>query len=204
MLTEGISKSYKSGIAHRIGHKAVKTLAQAAKPADLRSCYAVPVLFEIEGKDLVANPELAGEVFGPSTLIIRYGSRQEMLALARGVEGQLTATLHATESDLNGHADLLNVLERKAGRIVVNGFPTGVEVCNAMVHGGPYPSTSDSRFTSVGSLAIYRWARPVCYQDFPQSTLPDELKDENPHGILRMVNGQQTREAVKQLLAASH
>lgn len=196
MLTEGISKSYKSGVKERTGHAAVTTLAQATPPAGLKSCYAVPALFEIAGADLVKNPELAGEVFGPSTLIIRYQNREEMLALARGVEGQLTATLHGTEGDLREASDLINILERKAGRLIVNGYPTGVEVCHAMVHGGPFPATSDSRFTSVGTLAIYRWARPVCYQDFPQAGLPAELRDENPLGILRMVNGSYTRDAV--------
>jgi NADP-dependent aldehyde dehydrogenase len=203
MLTEGIAKSYKSGVGQRTGHNAVRTVAQAQAAADLKSSYAVPALFEISGQDLVKNPALAGEVFGPSTLVIRYRDRDEMLTLAREVEGQLTATLHATENDLRQYPDLVNVLERKAGRLIVNGYPTGVEVCHAMVHGGPFPATSDSRFTSVGALAIYRFARPVCYQDFPQSVLPDALKDENPNGILRMINGQYTREAVKQLLAAT-
>lgn len=195
MLTEGISKSYKSGVAHRTGHGAVKTLAQAAPPPDLKSGYAVPALFEIAGRELVKHPELAEEVFGPSALVIRYGSREEMLALARGIEGQLTATLHATENDLRQYPDLVGILERKAGRLIVNGYPTGVEVCHAMVHGGPFPATSDSRFTSVGTLAIYRWAGPVCYQDFPQSALPDALKDSNPLGIVRMINGELTRNA---------
>jgi len=95
-----------------------------------------------------------------------------------------------------GAADLVAILERKAGRLVVNGFPTGVEVCHAMVHGGPYPATSDSRTTSVGTQAIYRFARPVCYQDFPQAALPDELKNGNPLGILRLLNGVYTRDAV--------
>ncbi len=196
MLTEGISKSYRSGVAHRSGHSAVRTLAQAAAPIDMKSCHAVPALFEVSGRDLVENPELAGEVFGPSTLVIRYASRAEMLELARGIEGQLTATLHGTQADLAEYFDLIGVLERKAGRLVVNGFPTGVEVCHAMVHGGPFPATSDSRFTSVGTQAIYRWARPVCYQDFPQAALPDELRDENPLGILRMIDGVVTRDAV--------
>lgn len=203
MLTEGIARSYKSGVAHRTGHSAVRTLAQPAAPADLKNCQAIPALFEIAGKDLVKNPELAGEVFGPSTLIIRYQSRAEMLELAGGVEGQLTGTLHGTEVDLAAHSDLIAVLERKAGRLVVNGFPTGVEVCHAMVHGGPYPATSDGRFTSVGTQAIYRWARPVCYQDFPQAALPEELKDENPLGILRMVDGAYTRDAVGQKAAVA-
>jgi 2,5-dioxopentanoate dehydrogenase len=194
MLTESISRSYRSGVTSRKGNPRVSTVAQAGAPADLAGTYAVPILFEIAGADLVRDPELAGEVFGPSTLVIRYENRDEMLALARSVEGQLTATLHGTESDLTSHADLISILERKAGRLIVNGFPTGVEVCHAMVHGGPYPATSDSRFTSVGTQAIYRFVRPVCYQDFPQSALPNELKDENPLGIWRLVNGSLTRE----------
>lgn len=196
MLTEGIAKSYRAGVAHHSAHGAVKTLAQAAATAELKSCHAIPALFEVSGGDLMRNPELAGEVFGPSTLIIRYESRAEMLEMARGLEGQLTATLHGTDADLAEYADLISILERKAGRLVVNGFPTGVEVCHAMVHGGPYPATSDSRFTSVGTQAIYRWARPVCYQDFPQAALPEELKDENPLGIVRMVNGEYTRKQI--------
>ena len=196
MLTEGIAKSYKTGIAERTGNAAVATLAQAAAPADLKGSYAVPALFEIAASELERNPALANEIFGPSTLVIRYQSREQMLALARSLSGQLTATLHATESDLAAYSDLVSILERKAGRIVVNGFPTGVEVCHAIVHGGPYPATSDPRFTSVGTLAIYRWARPVCYQDFPQAALPEDLRNGNPNGILRLVNGKYTREAV--------
>jgi NADP-dependent aldehyde dehydrogenase len=145
---------------------------------------------------LLRDPELATEVFGPSTLVIRYQNREELMALARSLEGQLTATLHGTERDLAAFADLIAVLERKAGRLIVNGFPTGVEVCHAMVHGGPYPATSDSRATSVGTYSIYRFVRPVCYQDFPQAALPDELKDANPVDIWRLVDGQFTRDAV--------
>ena len=196
MLTEGIARSYKSGVAHRAGHSAVRSLAQAAAPIDMKSCHTVPALFEINSHDLLANPELAGEVFGPSTLVIRYQSRAEMLELARALEGQLTATLHGSHGDLLEYCDLVGILERKAGRLIVNGYPTGVEVCHAMVHGGPFPATSDSRFTSVGSQAIYRWARPVCYQDFPDVSLPEELRNENPLAILRTINGTVTREPV--------
>lgn len=196
MLTEGIANSYKTGSAQRTGNPAVATLAQAAAPAELKNSYAVPALFEINGNELEKNPALASEIFGPSTLVIRYLSREQMLSLATGLTGQLTATLHATESDLAAHADLVRILERKAGRLVVNGFPTGVEVSHAMVHGGPCPATSDPRFTSVGTLAIYRWARPVCYQDFPQAALPEDLRDANPNGILRLVNGQYTRDPI--------
>ena len=198
MLTEGISKSYRSGVVHRQGSRAVETVAQAAASEGSASTYAVPVVFQISGSDLKRKPELMTEVFGPSTLVIRYEDRQELTALARSLEGQLTATLHGTDADIAEFADLVAVLERKAGRLIVNGFPTGVEVCHAMVHGGPYPATSDSRATSVGTQAIYRFVRPVCYQDFPQPALPEELKDGNPLGIWRLVNGKFTRDAVNQ------
>lgn len=195
MLTDGISKSYRSGVAGRQAHGNVETVAQMASGSS-NSAYAEPVVFQIAGADLLRDPELATEVFGPSTLAIRYENREELMALARSLEGQLTATLHGTERDLAAFADLIAILERKAGRLIVNGFPTGVEVCHAMVHGGPYPSTSDSRATSVGTYSIYRFVRPVCYQDFPQAALPDELKDANPVGIWRLVDGQFTRDAV--------
>ncbi len=195
MLTEGIAKSYRAGITGRQAIGCVETVAQATADG-AGSCHSEPVLMQIAGKDLLREPELATEVFGPSTLVIRYENREELLELARSLEGQLTATLHGSEADLAASADLIAILERKAGRLVVNGFPTGVEVCHAMVHGGPYPATSDSRATSVGTYSIYRFVRPVCFQDFPQAALPDELKNENPLGIWRMVDGQFTRDAV--------
>ena len=111
------------------------------------------------------------------------------------LEGQLTATVHGTPGDFQQAERLLRMLERKAGRLILNGFPTGVEVCPAMNHGGPYPATTDVRFTSVGTAAIYRFARPVCYQDFPAALLPAALRDENPLGIRRIVNGKLTRGA---------
>jgi NADP-dependent aldehyde dehydrogenase len=195
MLTEGIYKSYKSLVAERQKTGGVAVLAEATSEA-AGSVNAPPVLFEVSGSELLREPKLAEEIFGPSTLVIRYKDREELLGLASALEGQLTATLHGTEADIMAFADLVAILGRKAGRLVVNGFPTGVEVCHAMVHGGPYPATSDSRTTSVGTQAIYRFARPVCYQDFPQAALPDELKNENPLGILRLVNGAYTRDAV--------
>jgi len=201
MLTEGIAKSYRSGVAGRGKQNGVETLAQAASNG-AGSCYAVPAIFEIAGAELELDPHLAGEIFGPTTLVIRYESRKELMRLAAGLEGQLTATLHGSEADLAAFADLVAILERKAGRLVVNGFPTGVEVCHAMVHGGPYPATSDSRATSVGTYSIYRFVRPVCYQDFPQAALPEELKDENPLSIWRLVDGQFSREAVAQHVSA--
>jgi NADP-dependent aldehyde dehydrogenase len=197
MLTEGISKSYRSGIASRQAHTQVNTVAQASCEGASKM-HAAPALLEIDAADLLANPEVATEVFGPAALVIRYDSREQLMELAGEIEGQLTATLHGAEADLVAFADLVAMLERKAGRLIVNGFPTGVEVCHAMVHGGPYPATSDSRATSVGTYSIYRFVRPVCYQDFPQATLPDELKDPNPLGIMRLIDGELTRGAVSQ------
>jgi 2,5-dioxopentanoate dehydrogenase len=195
MLTGGIAKSYRNGVTGRGKHGGVETLAEAATNGAAND-FAVPVIFEIDGAEMAREPKLAEEIFGPTTLVIRYESRDELMKLAQGLEGQLTATLQGSEADLDAFGDLVAILERKAGRLVVNGFPTGVEVCHAMVHGGPYPATSDSRATSVGTYSIYRFVRPVCYQDFPQAALPDELKDGNPLGIWRMVDGQFTREAI--------
>jgi NADP-dependent aldehyde dehydrogenase len=197
MLTESICRNHTTGVVLRESHEHVDTLAQGTLHESAVGAYATPALFQVNGSALLADPGLATEIFGPSTLIIRYADEEEMLALAEALEGQLTATLHGSGADIAASARLIGILERKAGRLVVNGFPTGVEVCHAMVHGGPYPATSESRMTSVGTQAIYRFARPVCYQDFPQAALPDELKDENPLGIWRLLNGQFTREPVR-------
>ena len=195
MLTEGICGNFRAGLTQRKTHSRIQILAEA--PITDESGYrAVPALLQTTGEALLEHPELAHELFGPTTLLVRYADRAQLLALAHALEGQLTASLHGTEADLAAFADLVDSLQQKAGRIIFNGFPTGVEVCHAMVHGGPYPATSDSRFTSVGSQAIFRFARPVCYQDFPQAALPEELKDANPLGIWRLVDGSFTRDAV--------
>ena len=112
------------------------------------------------------------------------------------LEGHLTATVHGTQDDLVEYQDLVRILERKVGRVVVNGYPTGVEVCHAMVHGGPYPATTAPQSTSVGTNAIKRFARPLCFQDYPQELLPEDLRDENSRGILRLVNGEYTRDSI--------
>jgi len=201
MLTAGICKSYKAGIASREGNARVEVLAQPAINGG-GPVHVGPVLFQVSAEDLIKDPSLEHEIFGPTTLIIRYTDSEELAKLAQQLEGQLTATLHGTEADILAFGHLISVLENKAGRLVVNGFPTGVEVCHAMVHGGPYPATSDSRHTSVGTQAIYRFVRPVCYQDFPQAALPTELKDENPLGIMRLVDGVYTRDAVREAVGA--
>ena len=133
---------------------------------------------------------------------MRHSKREEVLRAASELEGHLTATIHGTDQDLLDFADLIAILERKVGRLVFNGFPTGVEVSHAMVHGGPYPSTSDGRSTSVGTQAIFRFTRPVCYQGFPEVALPDALKENNPLGIWRLVDGEMTKEPIAQLQIA--
>ena len=137
----------------------------------------------------LSTPALEDEIFGPASLLVRCRDLDEMRAVAAHVEGQLTATVHADAGDADAARALLPTLERKAGRILFNGFPTGVEVAHAMVHGGPFPSTSDSRTTSVGATAIDRFLRPVCYQAFPAELLPAALADNNPLAVPRVVDG---------------
>ncbi len=195
MLTVGMRAHYQAACAERQKHNGIEVLAKSASVSTADSSRVSSILLQINGNDLLRDSVLAKEMFGPSTLIVRYSDRRQLLELARALEGHLTATLQGTEADIAEYADLLAVLERKVGRLIVNGYPTGVEVCHAMIHGGPYPATSDGRSTSVGSQAIYRFTRPVCYQNFPQVALPEELKNENPLHIWRMVNGDLTREA---------
>src|SRR5579883_3184572 len=186
LLTRGIAEAYCRGVDERAGHAGVELLAKSAAPIST-------ALFQVSSATLAANPKLEEELFGPALLLVRYGDEREALEAARRLPGQLTATLHATETDLRRNAGLVALLETKAGRLIVNGYPTGVEVSHAIVHGGPYPATSDSRATSVGTRAIFRFARPVCYQDAPEFLLPQELRDANPLGIWRLVDGEWTR-----------
>jgi len=194
MLTPGICSAYHEGVSSRVRHAQVETIAERSVERLPGGCQAGAALFKTDAKSYLADTELWAEVFGPSTLLVTHSDREQLLEVARTLEGQLTATIHGSEEELRQYADLIAILETKVGRLVFNGFPTGVEVCHAMVHGGPYPATSDGRSTSVGTRAIFRFARQVCYQNFPDSALPDELKDGNPLGIWRMVDGCLTRE----------
>lgn len=195
LLTPGIATTYRRQLESRTRRPGLQsTVAQPASSA--ATCAAPAALLEVEVDEFRNSPDLAGEIFGPATLVIRYRQREAMLDAARALEGHLTATVLAQPDELSEYCDLLDILERKVGRVILNGYPTGVEVSHAMVHGGPSPATSDSRFTSVGSRAILRFARPVCWQGFPESALPDELRDANPLGILRMIDGATTRDPV--------
>ncbi|HET9524905.1 MAG TPA: aldehyde dehydrogenase (NADP(+)) [Pyrinomonadaceae bacterium] len=182
MLTRAIQANYSSGVSARTTHASVQTI-----------CGAHAALFKTGAAEFIANPELAAELFGPATLVITYTGRDQLFELIGSLEGQLTATIHGSEADLRAYQGLIRLLETKAGRLVFNGFPTGVEVGHAMVHGGPYPATSDGRYTSVGTRAIVRFTRQVCFQDFPNAALPAELQDTNPLGIWRMVDGELKR-----------
>lgn len=191
LLTKNIHTSYDVEIASRKRDASVNLVAEGPRAA--AAGFAVnSTLFQTDAAAFL-DSDLDVEIFGPTTLLVRHSSRDQLLAIARSPEGHLTATVHGTEQDLRDFADLIAILENKVGRLVFNGFPTGVEVTHAMVHGGPYPSTSDGRSTSVGSQAIFRFARPVCYQGFPDGALPDALKNGNPLGIWRMVDGEMVR-----------
>jgi NADP-dependent aldehyde dehydrogenase len=187
LLTKSIHSSYDSAIANRKTDSAVELVAEAQQTG-ASGFAANSALFETDAESFLGS-DLAAEIFGPTAILVLHSSRDQVLAIARSLEGQLTATIHGTEQDLREFADLIAILETKVGRLIFNGFPTGVEVTHAMVHGGPYPSTSDGRSTSVGSQAIFRFTRLVCYQGFPDSALPDQLKDANPLGIWRLVDG---------------
>jgi 2,5-dioxopentanoate dehydrogenase len=188
MLTSGIHQAYERGVEKLAIHRNVSPVGrgQAAAPS---TCAAQPVIFETDARAFLASKDLEQEIFGPATLLVRCRDESEMRAVAEYVEGQLTATLHIEDGDIEIAQRLLPTLERKAGRILVNGFPTGVEVSYAMVHGGPFPATSDSRSTSVGASAIDRFLRPVCYQDLPAALLPDALQDANPLSLWRLRDG---------------
>jgi len=192
MLNDNISTLFHEG-AQRLGSVPGVKVLSTPQPTPTA---ATPLLTQTDASTFLATPKLHEELFGPATLLITCNTPEEMEAAARALHGQLTATVHGTDEDLRTHARLLEILRHKAGRLIVNGYPTGVEVTTAMHHGGPYPATTDSRTTSVGPDAIRRFARPVCFQNFPQTLLPPELQDENPLGIWRMVDGEATRKGV--------
>ena len=193
LLTSGIAREYLRATGSRASQVSLTAESHLSleEGTGAEPFHAQAKLFTTTLDDLLRQPDLADEIFGPDTLLVRCGSTQDYLQAARALSGHLTATILGDEDDLAGNRELIHILEQKAGRLIFNGFPTGVEVTHAMVHGGPYPSTSDPRFTSVGSLAIYRFARPVCFQNFPQPMLPPELQDGNPLNIARLRDGKQ-------------
>ena len=183
MLHKGIFENYSKNRTTALDQKEVQLLTSEKSTEDIR---AIPTLAKVKGLDFIKNSVLHKEVFGPYSIIIACNNKEEMLKVAKSLEGQLTSTLMATEADLKNNDLLLNTLKNICGRFVLNDVPTGVEVCIAMQHGGPYPATTDSRFTAVGADGIKRFARPLAWQNWSNDFLPEELKDENKLGLNRM------------------
>ncbi|MET0702152.1 MAG: aldehyde dehydrogenase (NADP(+)) [Mycobacterium sp.] len=187
MLTPGIAEAYRRGVDRLRTQPGVRELTSARAADQYR---AAPVLFLVDVNEFVRNPALAEEIFGPAAIIVRVHGSASLEAALGALPGQLTVTIHAAEGDHSQIQALLPSLEQLAGRILFGGWPTGVEVTDAMVHGGPFPATSDSRTTSVGTLAIERFLRPVTYQDMPTTLQPLSVRDDNALNIVRRVNGQ--------------
>lgn len=195
MLHAGIYKNYVEARANALAQEGVELLAVSATDAQLNQ--GIPTLAATTAAHFIANPLLHQEVFGPYTLLVKCRDMEEMLQVAGQLEGQLTATLMATADDIKKYPGLKRAAALRCGRLICNGVPTGVEVCPAMQHGGPYPATTDSRFTAVGADAIRRFARPLAFQNWDNEMLPDELKDENPLNLWRMVNNELTKGAIE-------
>jgi NADP-dependent aldehyde dehydrogenase len=194
MLHPGIAKNYTENRAKALSQQKVQTVAVSdAQPG---ANQGVPTIASATGEAFLNNPVLHQEVFGPYSIVIRCKDENELLEVVRHLEGQLTATLMATDNDILNHDELVEAVKNICGRFIVNGVPTGVEVCLSQHHGGPFPATTDSRFTSVGADGIKRFARPIAYQNWPDNLLPDELKNSNPLGIWRTVNDVLTKDRV--------
>jgi len=188
MLNPGIYKNYVQKRSAALAQEEVETVAVSEKGLVVNQ--GTPTLATASAKAFLNNPVLHQEVFGPYSIVVRCKDVNEMVEVAKHTEGQLTCTLMATENDIHNHNELVETVKNICGRFILNGVPTGVEVCLSMQHGGPFPATTDSRFTSVGADGIKRFARPIAYQNWPDDLLPDELKNENPLEIWRTVNNE--------------
>ena len=194
MLHPGISKSFYSKRKHAVTQKEVTVVAQTTAEEPVHA--GVPTLATVSATTFQQNPVLLEEVFGPYSLLVQAETIEELKQALAKIPGQLTCTIMANEEDLINHREIIDLVIERAGRVIINGVPTGVEVCPSMHHGGPFPATTDSRFTSVGSDAIKRFVRPVSFQSFPDELLPNELKNSNPLNIRRIINGQSSIEKV--------
>jgi alpha-ketoglutaric semialdehyde dehydrogenase len=186
MLHQGIADNYSKRLKQTLEQKGV--MIEGESTSEGTSSQGRPLVAAVPSSEFLKNPSLSEEVFGPFSLIVKCKDLSELLKVISHLHGQLTSSLMADESELLKHNNIVNTLIEKAGRLIINGVPTGVEVCAAMQHGGPFPSTTDSRFTAVGTDAIKRFVRPVAFQNFPDSLLPEELKETNPLGIWRLVD----------------
>ncbi|GAC1489626.1 MAG: aldehyde dehydrogenase (NADP(+)) [Flavisolibacter sp.] len=194
MLHPGIAINFKQKMASSLKQKGVQVLAASQYSAAENE--SLPTIASVEAAQFLANPLLHQEVFGPFSLLVRCKTNEEMLSVARGMEGQLTASVMGLEEELQSQNELVESLQQICGRLIFNGVPTGVQVSLAMHHGGPFPATTDSRFTAVGADGIKRFARPICFQGWPNNLLPLALQDENPLKIWRTINNELTQQAV--------
>lgn len=196
MLHKGIAASYDEKRKDALEQKGVSIISSSEVANEIQE--GSPTLAQTTASQFISNPVLHQEVFGPYSLLITCNDAHEMLRVAQALEGQLTATIIGTENEIKEQPALVERLQDLCGRYIINDVSNGVEVCLAMQHGGPYPATTDSRFTAVGADGIRRFTRPIAYQDWPDSLLPDELKNDNPLNILRTVDGNLTRESINQ------
>jgi NADP-dependent aldehyde dehydrogenase len=197
MLHKGIAKSFRENREKALTQDNVEIIYQS--DVDENDQKGIITIAAVSGKSFLSNHQLHEEVFGPYSLLVVCEDEQELLTVAENLEGQLTTTLMATSTDIENHSYLLNVLREKCGRLVLNGVPTGVEVALAMHHGGPFPSSTDSRFTAVGADGIKRFARPVSFQNWDNEFLPEELKNQNPLRIWRTVNNELTKNVILEI-----
>ncbi len=196
MLHGGIHQAYTAGIEARRNTANLDLIAQSSTTPDPEKTEAGAYLFSTTQQGLLADPTLLDELFGPTSTLVSCQNQGDFLAVAEKLEGSLSATIHGTEEDLVEYRDLVDLLRRKVGRLIFNGYPVGLEICHSMHHGGPYPATTISSATSIGTRAIQRFVRPICYQDWPDAQLPEALQNGNPRNLLRLVNGKHSRESI--------
>ena len=195
MLHPNIIGAYENNKAKAVSQQGITIVANYVK--EVQANYATQIVTTVEGKTFLENPTLHQEVFGPYSIVVQCENKEQLEEIISSLEGQLTGTVISDDNEAANYPTIIDALQNRVGRIIFNGVPTGVEVCPSMVHGGPYPASTDSRFTAVGVNSIKRWVRPFSYQDWPNNLLPDELKNENPLQILRSVNGILTKEQVR-------
>src|SRR5690606_3720712 len=196
MLNKSIHKACVNGIETLRQDKNITLMAESEQLAKVEKTEGQPAIFSIDAVDFLSNKALSEEVFGPVSLFVVCQDLKEKRAVLESLEGQLTATVHATEEDKKHIGPIIDIMAQKAGRILYGGYPTGVEVCHSMQHGGPFPATTNANSTSVGTAAILRFVRPIAYQDFPDDFLPEALKNDNPLGITRLIDGTLTQKAL--------
>ncbi|PLX96618.1 MAG: aldehyde dehydrogenase (NADP(+)) [Desulfuromonas sp.] len=196
MLNAGIQQAYAAGVVAAGRQPGVTTQAVGEAAEGTLGCCCQPTLMSVSGADFIANPQLSHELFGPASIVVSCRDLAELKEAIAVLLGQLTGTIQGAPGELAAYSGLCDILGQRVGRLLINGFPTGVEVCHAMVHGGPFPATSDARFTSVGSAAIKRFLRPICLQNYPEELLPEPLRNSNPLKLRRLVNGEWTSAAL--------